>query len=181
MPPLDSDSHDWFSECLQPHEDMLRAWLRGRFGNEGEVDDIIQEAFVRVLKARQKTEIKSPKAFLFATARNLALGGIRKKAYRSEQKLADFNELDILDEQENIAATVSRSEELELLTKAIQSLPTRCRQIITLRKIYGMPQKEIAIELGISVNTVETQGTIGMRKLGEFFERIERQGSLKRF
>ena len=181
MPPLDPKSHGWFSEYLQPHETMLRAWLRSRFGDESEVEDIVQEAFVRVLKAREKTEIKSPKAFLFATARNLALGGIRKKAYRSEQNLADFNELDVLDEEENIAAAVSRSEELELLTKAIQSLPTRCRQIITLRKIYGMPQKEIAKELGISVNTVETQGTIGMRKLGEFFERIERQGSFKRY
>lgn len=160
---------------------MLRAWLKSRFGDEGEVDDIIQEAYVRVLKAREKTEIKSPKAFLFATARNLALGSVRKKAYRGERKLAEFNELDVLDEQENIAAAVTRSEELELLTKAIQSLPTRCRQIITLRKIYGMPQKEIAKELGISVNTVETQGTIGMRKLGEFFERIERQGSFKRY
>ena len=177
MTPLDPNTNDWFSEHLQPHEHMLRAWLNSRFSDTGEVDDIVQEAIVRVLRAKEKTEIKSPKAFLFATARNLALGGIRKKAYRSEQNLADFNELDILDEDENIAATVTRNEELELLTKAIQSLPTRCRQIITLRKIYGMPQKEIAKELGISVNTVETQGTIGMRKLGEFFERIERLGS----
>jgi len=178
MPPLDPDSHDWFTEHLQPHEGMLRAWLRSRFGDESDVDDIVQEALIRVLKAKEKTEIASPKAFLFATARNLALGGIRKKIYRSEQNLADYNEIDILDEDENIAATVSRSEELELLTKAIQSLPTRCRQIITLRKIYGLPQKDIARELGISVNTVETQGTIGMRKLGEYFEKIERHGRL---
>ncbi len=176
MPPLDSDTHEWFSEHLEPHEGMLRAWLRSRFGDESEIDDIIQEAFMRVLKAKRKTKIASPKAFLFATARNLALGGIRKRAYRGEQNLADFNEMDVLDAQENITAAVVRSEELELLTKAIQSLPTRCRQIITLRKIYGMPQKEIARELGISVNTVETQGTIGMRKLGEFFQRVERQG-----
>ena len=178
MPPLDSDSHRWFSEFLEPHEGMLRAWLRSRFGDESDVDDIIQEAFMRVLNANKRTEIASPKAFLFATARNLALGGIRKRAYRGEQNLAEFNELDVLDEQENVTASVTRSEELELLTKAIQSLPTRCRQIITLRKIYGMPQKEIARELGISVNTVETQGTIGMRKLGEFFQKIERQGPL---
>ena len=91
--------------------------------------------------------------------------------------MVDFDTIDILDENEDVSQAVARSEELELLTKAIQSLPTRCRQIITLRKIYGMSQKDIAKELEISVNTVETQGTIGMKKLGEFFERIERQGS----
>jgi RNA polymerase sigma-70 factor (ECF subfamily) len=55
-------------------------------------------------------------------------------------------------------------------------LPTRCRQIITLRKIYGLSQKEVAAQLGIAEHTVEAQGTIGLRKLGEFFERIERRG-----
>lgn len=178
MPPLNPESHDWFTQNLQPHKGMLAAWLRSRFGNESEVDDIIQEAFVRVLEARETTKIDAPKAFLFATARNLALGGIRKRAIRGEKNLADFYNTDILDESENLTRSVSRAEELELLTKAIQSLPARCRQIITLRKIYGMSQKDIAKELGISVNTVETQGTIGMRKLGEFFQRIERRDRL---
>jgi RNA polymerase sigma-70 factor (ECF subfamily) len=62
-----------------------------------------------------------------------------------------------------------------MLTQAIQSLPTRCRQVLTLRKIYGLPQKEVAAQLGISENTVEAQGVIGLRKLTEYFERIERQ------
>lgn len=165
----------WFTENLLPHEPMLRGWLRTRFATETDVDDIVQEAFVRVLNARKTTEIASPKAFLFATARNLALGDLRKRITRGDQTLVDLAAIDILDENADVSQAVARSEELEFLTKAIQSLPTRCRQIITLRKIYGLSQKDIAKELGISVNTVETQGTIGMKKLGEFFERIERK------
>lgn len=172
-----SDPNDnlWFSQNLQPHEQMLRGWLRTRFATQSDVDDIVQEAFIRVLNARKTTEIASPKAFLFATARNLALGDLRKRITRGDQYLVDFAAIDILDENADVSQAVARSEELEFLTKAIQSLPTRCRQIITLRKIYGLSQKDIAKELGISVNTVETQGTIGMKKLGEFFERIERK------
>jgi RNA polymerase sigma factor (sigma-70 family) len=177
MPTNEKDESLWFSEMLLPHEPMLRGWLKTRFASESDVDDIIQDAYSRVLNARKSTVISSPKAFLFATARNLALGGLRKRITRGEQYLVDFDTIDILDENEDVSQAVARSEELELLTKAIQSLPTRCRQIITLRKIYGMSQKDIAKELEISVNTVETQGTIGMKKLGEFFERIERQGS----
>jgi RNA polymerase sigma-70 factor (ECF subfamily) len=58
-----------------------------------------------------------------------------------------------------------------MLIAAIQSLPERCRQVFTLRKIYGLSQKEIAQKLSISENTVEVQGAIGIRKCAEYFQR----------
>jgi RNA polymerase sigma-70 factor (ECF subfamily) len=76
-----------------------------------------------------------------------------------------------------VPGAVARAEELQLLTQAIQSLPTRCRQILTLRKIYGRSQKEVAAQLGISEHTVEAQGTIALRKLAEYFERFESRGN----
>lgn len=60
-------------------------------------------------------------------------------------------------------------EEFQHLIQAIQSLPERCRQVITLRKIYGLSQKEVASRLGISVHTVEAQGSIGLRKCIDYF------------
>jgi RNA polymerase sigma-70 factor (ECF subfamily) len=72
---------------------------------------------------------------------------------------------------------VARAEEIELLTHAIQSLPDRCRQVLTLRKIYGMSQREIATRLGIAEHTVEAQGAIGVRKCAEFFARHARRGA----
>jgi RNA polymerase sigma-70 factor (ECF subfamily) len=66
---------------------------------------------------------------------------------------------------------VARAEDLALLIKAIQALPDRCRQIVTLRKIYGLSQREVADRLGISEHTVEAQGAIGLRKCIEFFRR----------
>ncbi len=156
---------------------MLRAWLRSRFPSESDVDDIVQEAYARLLEARATTAIEAPKAFLFVIARNLALGRIRRQqAAGSWNGLAEFDLESVLDESADVPQTVARNQELELLTQAIQSLPTRCRQIITLRKIYGLSQKEVAAQLGIAEHTVEAQGTIGLRKLTEFFERLERSG-----
>lgn len=155
-----------------PHEPMLRAWLRSRFSDDRDVDDLVQESLVRVLRAREKGQINSPKAFLFATARNLGIGRVRKEIRHATLSLADLDELGVLAEGDDVSDAVVRSEELEFLTQAIQSLPERCRQIITLRKIYGMSQKDIASELGISENTVVNQGTIGMRKLADFFKRV---------
>ena len=75
----------------------------------------------------------------------------------------------VLDECDGIPETVARNQELALLSEAIQSLPTRCRQVFTLRKIYGLSQKEIAARLGISAHTVSAQITIGIHKCTEYF------------
>ncbi len=172
--PQDPELAGWFVEHVLPHEAMLRAWLRSRFPTQRDVDDIVQEAFARILQARETTALESPKAFLFATARNLVLGRLRRQRVSGESVLAEIDAEGVLDETADVPDEVARAQELQLLTQAIQSLPTRCRQIITLRKIYGLSQKDVAAQLGISEHTVEAQGTIGLRKLAEYFERIER-------
>jgi RNA polymerase sigma-70 factor (ECF subfamily) len=151
---------------------MLRAWLASRFPSLPEIDDIMQDAYAQVLAAhRRGADLQSPKAFLFATARNRAIDLLRVHTRNRTEALAENDALDVLDEADGIPETVARNQELELLTQAIQSLPERCRQVLTLRRLYGLSQKEIAARLGISENTVEHQVTIGVRKCTEFLAR----------
>jgi RNA polymerase sigma-70 factor (ECF subfamily) len=176
MPPQDSEQYRWFERELRPHEALLRAWLRGRLAEASDLDDIVQEAYVRVLQARETQAIAAPKAFLFATARNLALERKRHRRVVNDFVLMEGQQSDIMDESADVPAAAARAQELEFLTQAIQSLPERCRQVLTLRRIYGLSQKETAAQLGISEHTVEVQSAIGLRKLGAYFERIERGG-----
>ncbi len=151
---------------------MLRAWLASRFPGLGEIDDIVQEAYSYVLAARrQGVDLRSPKAFLFATARNRAIDLQRFGATRRTESLAETDALYVLDDADGIPESVAHNQELELLTQAIQSLPARCRQVLTLRRLYGLSQRDIAARLGISENTVEHQVTIGVRKCTEFLAR----------
>ena len=175
MPPENPEQARWFAQCLQPHEALLRAWLSAQFPRVSDFDDVVQEAFIRVLEAREKQAIDSPKAFLFATARNLVLGRLRHEKVTGDFALAEKDLAGIYDDGADVADEVARAQELEYFTRAIQSLPKRCRQIITLRRIYGLSQKQVAAELGISEHTVEAQGTIGLRKLTAYFERLERR------
>ncbi|MBC9890659.1 MAG: hypothetical protein F7B06_12650 [Opitutae bacterium] len=66
----------WYKIYLRPHERMLRAWLNSRYAEQIDVDDVIQEALIRVLRAREEKDLESPKAYFFAIARNLALDHI---------------------------------------------------------------------------------------------------------
>ncbi len=151
---------------------MLRAWLQSRFQSESDFDDIVQEAYLRVLRARERSPMTSPKAFLFATARNLALDAIRHRQVARNEPVIENDGWDVLYGDDDVAETVARNQELELLTEAIQSLPDRCRQVFTLRKVYGMSQTEIARQLAISEHTVSAQLTIGVHKCTEFMSRF---------
>ena len=175
---LDGDTNRWFSELVQPHEPMLRAWLHSRFPSGCDIDDLVQEAFMRVLQARERGVLRSPKAFLFATARNLALDELRHQRVTRIESLVEVEVLSVLDEADGVSDTVAHNQELAFLTEAIQSLPDRCRQIFTLRKIYGLSQKEIATRLDVSEHTVSAQLTIGVHKCTDYFRRhqVERTG-----
>ena len=61
--------------------------------------------------------------------------------------------------------TVCHDQELQLLAAAIQALPARCRQVMTLRKIYGLSHRDIARQLDISEHTVNAQLAIGVLRL----------------
>jgi RNA polymerase sigma-70 factor (ECF subfamily) len=159
----------WFVDEVLPHEPDLRNWLSSRFPSVRDVDDLVQEAFSRLLKAHDSGPVVNPRAYLFVVSRNLALNQLRHLKYERPQGVKELDPLSIMDEVNSPPESAALKEEFQHLIQAIQSLPERCRQVMTLRKIYGLSQKEVAKKLGISVHTVEAQGSIGLRKCIAFF------------
>ena len=165
------DTARWFAEEVLPHGPVVRAWLRSRFPSLTDPDDLVQETFARVVQAHAQAPVASAKAFVFMTARNLALDQVRRQNIVGIDSLTETDALSVYEDGPGVSETVGHRQELELLTQAIQSLPERCRQVLTLRKIYGLSQKEIAAQLGISEHTVEAQVGNGMRRCAEFLAR----------
>lgn len=161
----------WFTDEVQIHETALRAWLRGKFPVLADPDDVVQEALTRVWRARSEGEVRAPRALLYTTARNLALDQLRRRQLAVIDPIAEIADLPVYEESRSAADAAAHHQELELLTQAIQSLPDRCRQVLTLRKIYGLSQKEIAAQLGIAEHTVEAQVANGVRRCTEFLAR----------
>jgi len=164
-----SDSARWFVEEVLPHEAALRAWLRARFPVVTDADDLVQETYARLMQAHATGPIACPRAFLFVTARNLALNHLRHQRIERPEGAAEIDALSVADERVGIPEALAHAEDFQILIRAIESLPERCRQVVTLRKIYGLSQKEAAERLGISEHTVEAQGSIGLQKCIEYF------------
>lgn len=176
MPPADAETTHWFATHVQSHEAMLRAWLARSLGPRVIVDDVIQEAYIRVLQARSAGALQAPKAFLFAVARNIALDQLRRHAVSRTDSLVETDITNVLDDSESIPDRISRNQELAVLTEAVQSLPDRCRQIMTLRLVYGLTQRVIGEKLGLSDRTIATQLAIGTQKCSEFvLRRLEKR------
>ena len=170
----ETDQTRWYEKHLRPHEPMLRAWLNSRFSEQIDVDDVIQEALIRVLGAKEEGDLKSPKAYFFAIARNLALDHIRRSKVVFNEAIFNSEAMHLLDEAESIEETVSRNHELEILTEAIQALPERCRRVFTLSKVYGMSYNQIAQEMGITFNTVSAQIANGLSKCRKYMRKHAR-------
>ncbi|MEI6588459.1 MAG: RNA polymerase sigma factor [Verrucomicrobiota bacterium] len=170
MNPTDfTDQALWFETEVQPHARALRSWLLVRFPTIPDVDDLVQDSFTRILKAKAKGPVGSSRALLFTIARNLALDAIRRQKVINFEPITDDTPSCVLIDDTNIIESISRQQELEILTHAIQSLPSRCRRVFTLRTAYGMTLSEIAQQLGVSLSTVEKSMALGTRLCAEYF------------
>lgn len=159
----------WFAEEVQPHEPALRAYLQARFPSLADHDDIVQESYVRLLRAQAAGYVRCAKAFLFTTARNVALDLLRRRRVVPIEAVTDFKELSVLEERTGAAELVDQQHELEALADAVRALPDRCRQVIMLRYLDELSYKEIAAQLGISPETVKVHMAKGIRRCAAFF------------
>ena len=165
-----ADESGWYANEVQPHRPALKSWLQVRFPWLADVDDLVQEAAFRLWRRKTKVDgeaLRSPKAALYAIARNMALDQARRNAIATIDFVADIERLPVLDSAD-VVETVSTRQELEFLADALRALPTRCRQVMTLTKIYGFTEREVAERLGISENTVRTQVVRGIERCTEY-------------
>lgn len=172
MPPIDSETTHWFVEHLQPHEPSLRAYLRSSLSSASDVDDVVQDTYTRILKMRQTTDIRSGQAILFAVARNTVRDMIRRQSVAQHEPITETAASSVLQDKADVVEFVSRQQELAMLADAIRALPTRCREVLLLRKIQGLSQKEISARLDITENTVETLIAKGTHRCREYLRKL---------
>lgn len=159
------DQASWFTEEVKLHEPVLRGYLQKRFPSLPDHDDIVQEAYTRLLKAEGNGRLTSAKAFLFAVARNVAVDLLRRRQKAAHEPISDVIAMPILEETPSVEDAAEIRLRYENLGAAMASLPDRCREVLMLRYLEGLTYKEIAVRLGISPNTVKVHMAKAMRDL----------------
>ncbi|MBX3735567.1 MAG: RNA polymerase sigma factor [Candidatus Didemnitutus sp.] len=159
----------WFSEEVQPHEPILRSYLRGSFPAVRDVDDVVQESYLRIWRTHLSTPVRSARAFLFTVARRLALDWVRRNRTAPFLSEREAGGLEVVEEKPSAQEQIDTEEKIEVLAEGLVALPRRCRDVIVLYRLKGLPRQEVAQRLGISPKTVDEQAARGVRRLEEFF------------
>lgn len=166
--PEQSEQARWFAAEVLPHESDLRAYLRRNFPSLRDVDDLVQETYARIFRARRAGQLAETRPYLFSTARNAACDLLRRSRIISFRRFADTDRSSVVEDRPGVADALAQSQEIEILQQAIARLPTRCRQVFTLCKLYGLSHREVAAQLGISEHTVNAQIAIGLLRCRDY-------------
>ena len=168
-PPRVGDQQRWFLREVLPHEPGLRAWLaRHHAPLKADLDDVVQESYLRLLRAEAAGPIRCARTYLFGIARYVALELHRRRRRFHETPVNDLPGHDTIAADADIVALVTHRQEIALTVEAIQQLPGRCRQVVTLHTIDGLSYGEIAARLGIAEETVRVQMARAVKKCASF-------------
>lgn len=166
---MDDRLDAWFTREILVHEDALVRYLQRAWRDRDETHDLRQETYARVYEAAGRQLPASPKSFLFATARHLMTDRLRRGRVVSIETMGDLDALNVLVDEVSPERRLDARQVLKQLAQAFDRLPGRCREVIWLRRVEELSQKEVAVRLGISQKTVEKHVAKGVRLIAEHF------------
>src|SRR5690606_38349093 len=160
-----SPVHEWIERAFRAHYAELCAFVSGVVGSEDGAEDVVQDVFLSVWRApdRWLAAGDALRPMLFVAVRNRALDMLRRRRVRERyvEQVALIGVPTPVGPEEVLA-----HRELErAFDAAVAGLSARLREIYLLHRMEGLTYREIAEQLGISVQTVEVQMGRALKRL----------------
>ncbi|MBK1976178.1 RNA polymerase sigma factor [Brevundimonas diminuta] len=159
------DRAQWLADHIIRHEPDLRAWLRNKRVFDLDIDDIVQETYAILISRESLNEIRNPRSYFFQVAYSVVLHHIRRSKIVSIRTMGDLERLDAALDEPSAEKTLMDRDELYRLARIIADMPRRTREVFLLRRVAGLPQKDVAIRMGVSEGTVEKHMSRSLRFL----------------
>lgn len=133
----------------------LRRYLGRLLGSPADAQDVAHDAYARVYPAMQERPVARPNAFLYTTARRLAVDRLRRRSRAPFLPSIVADGGSAPSGAPAVTAVVMAREEWALLERAIADLPPGCRRVLLLRMVERLSHAEIAARLGLARSSVE--------------------------
>src|SRR3954463_9544426 len=160
------DQHGAFEQLVDRYQHRLVAVMNHLVGNPEEAEDLAQEVFLRVYRARKKYRPRSKfSTWLFTIANNLALNSIRA---RHQKPVVPLNARDsgplgarpqeqlVPDPGTGPQQRVQKNELAQRIREALETLNERQRVAVVLNKFEDMNYAEIAEVMGLTTKAVKS-------------------------
>lgn len=138
-----------------PHEPTIRAWLSRRRSGDLDVDDIVQEMYAKIGALEDVSNIRDPLRYAISVARSIVLYHLRRPHIVSITPTGDLDALGVTSEAADPEEATVLREEVRAVAAALEELPERTREVLWLRRVEGLSERETAHRLSISNRTVE--------------------------
>jgi len=144
------------AKAFTEHQATIRRIIAKYRSNPEDIEDLLQETFLKSFAAEARQHIREPKAFLFRVAKHVAINEAKRKVHTHTDSIEDSSQLAVLtDKSPSVEEEVEHRRRLLLFTQAMATLTPELREALVLRKLDNLKFKEIAERLDVSVSTVE--------------------------
>jgi RNA polymerase sigma-70 factor (ECF subfamily) len=139
------------------YNDYIYKYIYGMVQNRAEAEDLLQDTFIKVIKAETK-DIKNWKSYLLTVARNTVYDHWRKRKKRMSLDLFNLR---------------AKNKDIDLqldIEKGIKNLSPKLKEVVVLREINQLEYQEISDILGIEKGTVKSRLSRAREELKNFLE-----------
>jgi RNA polymerase sigma-70 factor (ECF subfamily) len=161
----------WLARNVLPHEALVRAKLSAISVYGLDVEDVIQEMYARILSVPSLDTIRYPRQYAVQTAKSIVIDHVRHSRVISITSSGSLDALDTPVQEANTEERLEFQGEILAVADALAQLPELSREVLILRRMEGLSQKEVAERLKISEKTVEKYMSNGVRLLIKIFGR----------
>ena len=162
------ERHEWFLNQIFRHRAALHRYLRKFTSGAEDIEDLVQETYVRVYALSDHQRIDSPRALLFRIAHNMAVERARRQKSQATDSVADLERLTVYSSDAPADEQIDARRRFESFCAAVDRLPPLCRRVFVLRKVYRLSHDEIAEVLGVAHSTIEKHVAKGMIRCRDY-------------
>lgn len=151
------------TQVFLANRSKIRSFLSRFLSDKHDIEDVLQETYLRARGAERHQRIVSPKAFLYRIARNEALRELERSSRRIIDLVGTPDEAHDAPIGQSLEGSALVSERFGLFCQSTIEMPPQCRRVFLMCKVYGYSYAEIASELGISLSAVEKHVSKGLK------------------
>ncbi|MGB0619705.1 MAG: RNA polymerase sigma factor [Myxococcota bacterium] len=170
----DADAYRQLLETIQP---MIRRIVRAKIHDEAAAEDVVQNALLSIHRGRRT--YRAERAFgpwMRAITRNTIVDHFRERKRKGDREVQLVTEEFADDHEESAEGEVALAPEL---TTALEGLPEKQREAVTLVQIEGLSVAEAALRAGVSAGALKVRAHRGYRALAKALEGLRADGQWK--
>ena len=168
--PPDAQAREFAASAMRSYHADLHRFLRRRVWHAQELEDVVQEVYLRLLRVKHSELVHNPLAYLYGVASHVVREFNLGKHHT--RMVFDSDEVDaMLDHPEPASWTESGGQFERQVSEALAQLPANRLAVLLLERRDGLSQAEIAQKLGLSVHTVKKYSVEALAHIRASLER----------